>query len=749
MSMMKQTTLAVLLACAAMGAHAQAQTQDRPWLDKSKSADERASAAVAAMTLDEKLLLIVSYTGKEDIRKESDDIVPPSVKADVIAHEIKGSAGYVPGIARLGIPAQWQNDASIGVRVSGMERTALPSSLATAASFDPAVPEAGGRMIADEARASGFNTFLAGGANLAREPRNGRNFEYTGEDPLLAGRMTAGLVNGIQSRHMVSTMKHYAVNDQESQRTTVDVTISPAAMRQSDLLAFEILNELAKPGSVMCSYNLVNGRWACENEYLLNKTLKQDWKFKGYVMADWGAVHSTGDAANYGLDQFTGYPCCNHHGPFYSAKHFKKALADGDVAMRRLDDMAQRILWPLFQTGAFDDPPKVGKIDFVANAAVSQKAAEESLVLLKNEQNLLPLANVKSVAVIGGHADKGVLAGGGSSGVTPVGGNAVPDIEPKKWPGPVVYMPSSPLAALKAELPKAKVAYASGTDIEAAVALAKQSEVAVVFVTQWLGEGFDGKLELDGNQDALVAAVARANPKTIVVVESGGAILMPWLDQVPAVLEAFYPGIRGGQAIARILTGKVNPSGHLPISFPASNAQLAHAEIPGFGKPDGIPVHITYHEGAAIGYKWYDVKGYKPLFAFGHGLSYTNFAVLDPKANVAKGALTVGAALRNTGKLAGKGVVQVYVAPADLKASGWEAPKRLVAFQKLDLQPGAGNAFTHAVDPRLLATYEVADNSWRVRAGTYRVLFGQAADDLPVSVDVTLPDMTWSAVHAN
>jgi beta-glucosidase len=268
-----------------------------------------------------------------------------------------------------------------------------------------------------------------------------------------------------------------------------------------------------------------------------------------------------------------------------------------------------------------------------------------------------------------------------------------------------------------------------------------------VFVTQWLGEGFDGKLELDGNQDALVAAVARANPKTVVVVESGGAILMPWLNQVPAVLEAFYPGIRGGQAIARILTGKVNPSGHLPISFPASNAQLAHAEIPGFGKPDGIPVHITYDEGAAIGYKWYDAKGYKPLFAFGHGLSYTRFAVLDPKASVVNGALTVGAALRNTGKLAGKGVVQVYVAPADVKASGWEAPKRLVAFQKLDLQAGSANAFTQAVDPRLLATYEVADNSWRIRAGTYRVLFGQAADDLPVSVDVTLPDMTWSAVH--
>jgi beta-glucosidase len=754
--MMKQITTAVLLACTAAGiAHAQAQQSQQAgsqaWLDRSKSADERAKAAVAAMTLDEKLLLINGFTGKEDLDKVSDDIVSKEIKEDVGAHAIKGAAGYIPGIPRLHIPAQWQTDASIGVRVVGMERTALPSSLATAASFDPAVTEAGGRMIANEARLSGFNTFLAGGANLTREPRNGRNFEYVGEDPLLAARMAGALVQGIQSQHMVSTMKHFALNNQESERTTVDVTISPEAMRQSDLLAFELLDEQAKPGSVMCSYNLVNGRWACENEYLLNKTLKQDWGFKGFVMADWGAVHSTADAANYGLDQFTGYPCCNHHGPFYSSKYFKAALENQDVSMKRLDDMATRILWPFFATGTFDDPAKVGKIDFKAHAEVSQQAAEASLTLLKNQNNLLPLSGVKSVAVIGGHSDKGVLAGGGSSGLTPVGGNAVPGIEPVKWPGPVMYMKSSPVEALKAELPRAKVNYASGEDIAAAVALAKQSEVAVVFVTQWLGEDFDGKLELAGNQDALVAAVAQANPKTVVVVESGGAILMPWVDAVPAVLEAWYPGLRGGAAIARILTGKVNPSGHLPISFPASNDQLAHAEIPGFvpnaGKPNGKAVHITYDEGAAIGYKWYDVKGYKPLFAFGHGLSYTSFAVAEPKAAVANGALSVGATLRNTGKLAGKGVLQVYVAPADVKAAGWEAPKRLVAFHKHDLQAGGVGAFTQPVDPRLLATYEVADNSWHVKAGTYRVLFGQAADDLPLSVEVTLPEMTWSAVH--
>jgi len=743
--MLKPITIAVLMTCVSTSALAQSEA----WLDRAKTPDERARAAVAAMTTDEKLSLVFGFTDPDQLAKQPDDIVSPAVKADVSAHAIRGAAGYVPGIERLHITPQWQTDASIGVRVEGMARTALPSSLATAASFDPSVTEAGGKMIAQEARASGFNTFLAGGANLAREPRNGRNFEYVGEDPWLAGQMAGGLINGIQSQHMVSTMKHYAVNDQESQRTTVDVTISPEAMRQSDLLAFEFLFEKAKPGSVMCSYNLINGRWGCENEYLLQKTLKQDWGFKGYVMSDWGAVHSTTDAANYGLDQFTGFPCCGDKQPYFAPKALKAALDKGEIPIGRLDDMAIRILWPLFKSGVFDDPVKVGPIDFAADADVSQKAAEESLVLLKNDDNVLPLTGVRSIAMIGGHADKGVMAGGGSSGVTPVGGNAVAGLEPKTWPGPVVYMPSSPVDALKGALPKAKIVYNEGDDIAAAVSLAKSSDVAIVFVTQFMGEGMDGTLELKGNQDALVAAVAAANPKTIVVVESGGAILMPWKDKVPAILEAFYPGIRGGQAIARILTGKVNPSGHLPISFPASNAQLAHAEIPGFGNADGIPVHVVYDEGAAIGYKWYDVKGFRPLFAFGHGLSYTTYAVFDAKASVDGGKITVSASIKNTGLTAGKGLIQVYVSPADYKAVGWEAPKRLVAFHKAEVAAGATEAaFSQAVDPRLLATYEVSDNSWRVKAGSYHILFGQASDDLPLSVDVTLPNMIWSAVHS-
>ncbi|HWU50828.1 MAG TPA: glycoside hydrolase family 3 C-terminal domain-containing protein [Asticcacaulis sp.] len=736
--------LTVSVCALALTGAAHAQTQ--VWMDRTQSAETRARAAVAAMTEDEKLSLVMGYTDPKSLAQQPDADVSPALKADVAAHAIDGAAGYVPGVPRLGIPPQWQTDASIGVRVEGMERTALPSSLATAASFDPSVPYAGGVMIAHEARLSGFNTFLAGGANLAREPRNGRNFEYVGEDPWLAGQMAGSLIAGIQSTHMVSTMKHFAVNDQESQRTTVDVTISPEAMRQSDLLAFEFTYEKGHPGSVMCSYNLVNGRWACENEYLLQKTLKRDWGFKGYVMSDWGAVHSTADAVNGGLDQMTGWPCCGDKVPWFNAPRLKTALADGEITQQRLDDMAARVLWPLFQYGVIDDPVKTGPIDFKADAAVSQNAAEQSLTLLKNDDDLLPLTGVKTVAVIGGHADKGVLSGGGSSGVHPVGGSALP-VE-KGWPGSAIWMPSSPLDELKAELPRAKISYSEGDDIAAAAAAAAKAEIAVVFVTDWKGEGFDTTLDLKDNQDALVAAVVKANPKTVVVLETGGAVLMPWADQVPAILEAWYPGIRGGAAIARVLTGKVDPSGHSPISFPASTDQFAHADIPGFGHPDGLPAHITYDEGAAIGYKWYDVKGFKPLFAFGRGLSYTSFAVSGAKADVADDAITVTGTLANTGKFDGKGVVMAFVVPSDWQGAGWEAPKRLAGFAKLDLKPGAGQSFTLKVDPRLLATWEAADDSWRIKAGTYHILLGQASDDLPLSLDVTLNDKTWSAVHA-
>ena len=740
--MRKRILLAGSAAAMLLSIQAWAQTAGaQPWLDPKSPPEERARAAVAAMTLDEKLRLIFGFSDQAitQVAKVPDDIVSPQLKAEVVARAVKGSAGFVPGVPRLGIPDQTQTDASIGVRNSLIPSTALPSSLGTAASFDPEVPRAGGAMIGAEARATGHNTMLSGGVNLAREPRNGRNFEYVGEDPLLAGTMAGALIDGIQSNRIISTIKHYAVNDQETQRTSLDVTISAEAMRQSDLLAFELAMEKGRPGSVMCSYNLINGRWGCENDYLLNTVLKHDWGFKGFVMSDWGAVHSTADAANDGLDQFTGF-CCAGDKPWFAAKPFRAALQSGEIPQRRLDDMAERIAWALFAKGAVDDPVKQAPIDYAAHAAVSQQAAENSLVLLKNEGDLLPLPGVKSIAVIGGHADQGVMAGGGSSDVTPVGGAIMIDNH--------TFLPSPPLVALKGEFPRARIVFDAGTDPGAAAALAAKADVAILFVTQHDSEGYDGSLELSGNQDALVAAVAKANPRTIVVVESGGAVFMPWLSQVPAVLEAFYPGIRGGPAIARILSGKVNPSGHLPISFPASAAQLAHPTLPGLGKPNETPVAITYDEGAAIGYKWYDVKGFRPLFPFGYGLSYTSFAASGLAARADARAITVSFSLRNVGKRAGKGLAQIYVAPADWKAVGWEAPKRLGAFAKLDLPPGQSKPVELTVDPRLLATYEAAGDNWHIRAGDYRVMVIDGSLPAPQEATVHLADAVWPAAHA-
>ena len=727
--------LATTMACAVTATAAPA---NQPWLNPALSPDERAHAAVAAMTLDEKLRLVFGYSDQAltDVAKVPDDIVSPELKNYVVTHLVKGSAGFVPGVPRLGIPDQTQTDASMGVRNSFIPSTALPSSLATAASFDPEVPRAGGAMIGAEARATRHNTMLSGGINLNREPRNGRNFEYAGEDPLLAGEMVGALIDGIQSNHIISTIKHYAVNDQESQRTTIDVAIAADAMRQSDLLAFELAVERGKPGSVMCSYNLINGRWGCENDYLLNKVLKHDWGFKGFVMSDWGAVHSTG-AAMDGLDQFTGF-CCATDKPWFAPPAMKAALQSGALTQTRLDDMVERILWAMFDKGVVDNPVAVAPIDYAAHAAIAQGAAEQSLVLLKNDGDLLPLRGVKSIAVIGGNADKGVMAGGGSSDVTPVGGAIMIDNH--------TFLPSPPLNALRTELPRAKIAFDAGEDPAAAAGLAAKSDVAIVFVTQHDSEGYDGSLDLAGNQDALVAAVAAANPKTIVVVESGGAIFMPWVSRVPVILEAFYPGIRGGPAIGRILTGKVNPSGHLPISFPASVDQLKNKVIAGNGPPGDTPWSVTYDEGATIGYKWYDVKGYKPLWAFGHGLSYTRFATSDLTAAPDGKAIKVSFAIRNTGKRAGKGVGQVYVGPADWQAARWEAPRRLGAFAKADLKPGQSKRVDVSIDPRLLATYEAANNNWHIKAGTYRLSLGQASDDQMQTTEVTLPDSVWSAV---
>ena len=723
-------TRTIALAAALLLSAAPAAAQDQPWRNPKLSADARTRLVLAQMTQDEKLLLVTGYFGTDMPGKFSAD---PDARA--------GSAGYVPGIPRLGIPPQWQTDAGVGVATQGgaarkRERTALPSGLATAATWNPALAFRGGAMIGSEARASGFNVMLAGGVNLMREPRNGRNFEYAGEDPWLAGVMVGAQAAGIQSNHVISTIKHYAVNDQETDRGEGNSVIDPAAARMSDLLAFEIALERSQAGAVMCSYNKVNGTHSCENPWLLSAVLRRDWGFQGYVMSDWGGVHSTAPAANAGLEQQSGYPFDTQH---WFGAPLKAAVAEGKVTQARLDQMAARILRSMFAQGLVDHAGMDGPIDLpkdmlAKNAAISRADAEESMVLLRNEQAILPLSpSVKKIVLIGGHADKGVLAGGGSSLVYPVGGNAVPGIKPESWPGPVMYYPSSPLAAIKAQAPKADIRFVDGSDPEIAAAAARDADVAIVFATQWAGEAFDVSLTLTDGQDALIDAVAAANPRTVVVLETGGPVLTPWRDKVRGVVAAWYPGTAGGEAIANVLFGKVNPSGHLPVTFPASLDQLAKQSPPNKGD-------TVYSEGATVGYKWLDARNLDPAYPFGHGLSYTSFAYSNLKVTVRNGAPVATFTVRNTGKRAGSAVPQVYVSGA-----GWEAPKRLGGFRKVRLAPMASATLSVPVDPRLLATFDEAKRDWQIAAGTYQVALGASARAKVAEVAVTLPARTLPA----
>lgn len=707
-----------------------------PWMDASLPPDRRARLLEQQLSTQQLLGLVYG-----DYAVPANYMLP----ANVVPRGAIGSAGFVPGIPELHVPALQESDAGTGVAnpVNGENHrpvrgtagysTELPSGLATAATWNRDTAFRGGAMIGEEAHREGFNVLLAGGVNLTREPRNGRNFEYAGEDPLLAGIMVGEQMRGIQSRHVVSTIKHYALNDQETGRNSASSNIDWTAARQSDLLAFELALEIGKPGSVMCSYNRVNSVYACGNDILLNRILKGDWSFKGWVMSDWGAVHAVTDA-NGGLDQESGgFFDQPNGGPFFTTK-LQQALQDGTVKPSRLLDMAHRILRSEFESGLFDDRvTNIVPIDAVGDAAVAQADEQEGIVLLKNAGSILPLSkDIGSVAVIGSNAANGVLEGGGSSQVWPVGGPAAPLDSNTKFPRPLIWNPSSPLAAMKQEAPNARFSYDTGANPAAAAAVAAKAEVAIVFVNQWLGESIDAAslflpadLQTKVDQDALVQAVAHANPNTIMVIESGGPVLMPWLSQVKGVLEAWYPGSGGGAAIANVLFGDVNPSGHLPLTFPASESQLPRPMLD-VGMPSNQNFPIDYDiEGAAVGYKWFQKKNLTPLFPFGYGLSYTTFSYGELHATSGN-TLTMTFTITNTGARAGYAVPQLYLG---LQGRG-EAPTRLIGFTKVLLQPHQSRAVSITADPRLLAEFDGTNDRWTVKGGDYQLYLGTSANDI-------------------
>lgn len=753
MSLFRQSVtpiaVAAMLALAACAAprNGTSSTASRPWMNTALSADARTDLVIAQMTQDEKFQLIRTYYGTASTWGSKPTPMPQGAL---------GSAGYMPGIPRLGIPALQESDAGLGVANPNNARpgdtaTALPSALAIAAGFDPGVAYAGGAMIGAEAAAKGFNVLLAGGATLVRDPRNGRNFEYVGEDPLLAGETAGAMIRGVESNHIISTIKHYAVNSMETGRTVTSATLDEQALRESDLLAFEIAINKANPGAVMCGYNLVNGEYDCENDFLLNTVLKKDWAYPGFVMSDWGGTHSAAKAANAGLDQESAGETFDEK--VWFDKPLKDALASGEVKQARIDDMARRVLRSMFAKGLFDYPTKSKSIDATANAGVAQQAAENGAVLLHNVRGTLPLSqDVKHIAVIGGHADVGVLSGGGSSQVIPTGGNAVPGLTPTDFPGPVVYDPSSPLKAIQAAAPDATVDYLDGADPRAAARLAAKADVVIVFATKWEAESLDSAdLSLPDHQDALIDAVARANKHTVVVLETGNPVSMPWLYRTGAVLQAWYPGAKGGEAVADLLFGTVNPSGRLPLTWPKSLAQLPRPEVKGVGVThpgnnpgssatpggdDAVPSDIDYNiEGANVGYRWFEHKRRQPLFGFGYGLSYTRFTYSKFHSEVRDGEVHLTFTVRNVGKVVGADVPQIYAMPP-----GKGQTFRLVGWQKLTLAPGESKDvdITSAVLP--LAQFDVDSQKWHQSAGNYRFDLGHASGDLVAKTVVKLPE---------
>jgi beta-glucosidase len=712
-------------------------TAQMGWMNSSLSPDDRAAMVVKEMTLDEKISMLHG-TG----------MVGLSLMSPLSVHS-NGGAGYVVGVPRLGIPPIQMSDAACGVRGSGENgrySTALPADVASAASWDPEAAYEYGALIARELRAQGYNMTLGGGINLTREPRNGRTFEYLGEDPILAGKMVGQVMRGEQAEHVMGDIKHYALNDQESGRNAVNVNIDKRSMRESDLLAFEIGVREANPAAVMCSYNRVNGDYACENKYLLTDILKKEWNFKGFIVSDWQGTHSAAKASAAGLDH-------EEPGEIFFGDALKKEVESGKVPMAELDDHVRRILRSMFATGVVDYPAVKSVVDVAGGFEIAQKIEEQSIVLLKNEGGQLPLdaSKVANIAVIGGHSDVGMISGGGSAQVDPPGGNAImPPGKGNTYWQAHIWFPTSPLKTIRAGAPHANVQYDPGTDTSAAAALAKKADVAIVFAYQWESEGMDlDSLSLPDHQDDLIAKVAAANPHTIVVLETGSPVTMPWAEHVSGILEAWYAGSRGADALARVLFGEVNPSGKLPLTFPRSEADLPHPHIvkppresTTHGGPDewkaiapGLPAfQITYDEGLKVGYKWYDAEHKQVLFPFGYGLSYTTYSYSDLKVTTGK-VVNVSFKVTNTGNRDGAEVAEIY---ASLPENAGEPPKRLVGWSKVKLKAGESKEVAIDIDPKYLSVFNVERDAWQLIPGNYTLMVGGSSQALPLQETASL-----------
>jgi beta-glucosidase len=689
--------------------------------------DRRAAATEAQMTDDERFEMIYSVMGATAVvNPQRDSRIPPDVPM---------SAGYANGVARLGVPAQLQTDASMGITNPGYRpddegATAFPSEILVGATFDPAVARRIGAAIAREARMRGFNVVLAGGANLTSEVRNGRNYEYYAEDPWLTALMAAEAVNGIQSEGVISTLKHFAANNFEHNRHWQDAIVDRTALREAELLGFQIAIERSQPGAIMCGYNKVNGDYLCGHDWLLNQVLKNDWGYKGWVMSDWGAT-PTWEFALAGLDQESGIQIdVLQWGAESFTDKLRAAYRDGKFPKERLSDMVRRMLRSIYAVGA-DQWGPAPAVDMAAHNEVALDAARQGIVLLKNDGSVLPLATDRplKVAVIGGWAHKGVPSGTGSGAVLPAGGFAdvvhIGGAHGQLGAARSLFLtPPAPVDELAKLLPNAEIEVDGAYTPAESALLARRSDVAIVFAVRVEGEAFDlPDLSLPWGQDAVIEAVAAANANTIVVFETGNPVTMPWRDEVKGIVQAWFPGQAGATAIAEVLTGKVNPSGRTPITWPADLADTPRPTMPILETKWGTPVTLRFDEGAEIGYRWYAKTGRTPLYPFGYGLSYTTFEYGGLRLRGGDN-VTAQITVRNTGSRAGAEVPQLYLT----RAPDGER-MRLLAFEKVELAPGESKTVTLAGDPRLLGRYDESAGQWGLAAGEYEVMVGKSAGE--------------------
>jgi len=691
----------------------------RPWCNTSLSPDTRAGLLLAQLTPDEKISLL-----------GGDDVFGGIVSGP------NRHTGTSTGVPRLGLPTIYFSDGPVGPRQG--PATAMPIPMALAATFDPGLAFRHGATIANEAKHKGNDVVFAPTVNILRTPLWGRAFESYGEDPFLVSRLTVGWIGGAQSEGVIANVKHFAANNQEGDagpianqtgpseplgapplqgdRYTVNAVVDPRTLHEIYLPQFEAAVKEAHVGSVMCSYNRLNGQYACENQQLLNEILKRDWGFKGFVLADYGAAHNTIASLNNGLD-FEPWP-----GLAYSPLPVKAALFAGLASLADVDEHIRRILRTLFAYGAMDRPAYVNddaQIDKPLHARVAQEIEEAGITLLKND-GVLPLdpARVRSIALIGSPADT-FTTGGGSAAVTP-------------------FSYTSPRKAITGRAgPGVHVTYDDGSDSAAAAAAAKAADVAIVFAADYETEGADRQClslecpDVHGDQDGLIAQVAAANPNTIVVLETGAPVLTPWRDRVKGLLEAWYAGEQGGPAIARVLFGDTDPGGRLPATFPRQEADLPTAGDP--QKYPGVDESVYYKEGVLVGYRWYDTRDLQPAFPFGFGLSYTTFAYRHLRVRPSSDgstAATVTVDVTNTGARAGSDVPQLYLGLPEPAPGVVQPPEQLRGFHRIALDSGQTGRVRFPIDARGLSYWNTAAGDWRISPGCYAVMVGHSSRDI-------------------